>query len=195
VPFRSPLLLASTSPYRRRLLERLGLEFSVEAPGIAESPLEDEAPAARAARLAVAKAQAVSARHPLAVVVGSDQVAAAGDVILDKPGHEAAAQAQLARLSAAAAHFHTACTVVRANPPFSASHLDTTRVAFRTLGPEEIGRYVARERPLDCAGSFKVEGLGISLLQHFEAEDPTGLIGLPLIWLAATLRHLGYEVP
>jgi septum formation protein len=195
VSSRAPLILASTSPYRRRLLERLGLRFSVEAPGIAESPLEHETPAARAARLAAAKAQAVSGRHPRAVVVGSDQVAAAGDAVLGKPGDEAAARQQLARLSAAVARFHTACAVVRAEPPFSASHLDTTSVAFRTLEPAEIDRYIARERPLDCAGSFKVEGLGISLLERLEGEDPTGLIGLPLIWLAATLRRLGYELP
>ncbi len=191
----APLILASTSAYRRTLLGRLGLTFSVEAPGLEETPLKDEAPPARALRLAAAKARAVAARHPRAIVIGSDQVGAAGSTILDKPGHEAAAREQLARLSGAAAHFYTACAVVRAAPAFSATRLDTTGVAFRRLGSEEIERYVTRERPLDCAGSFKAEGLGISLLERIESEDPTGLIGLPLIWLAATLRQLGYEVP
>ena len=191
----APLILASTSPHRRALLDRLGLRFSVERPEVEEPRIEHESPPARALRLAAAKAQAVAARHPRAIVIGSDQVAAAGSEILDKPGHEARARQQLARLSGAAAHFHTACAVVRAEPAFGTSHLDTARVAFRTLRPDEIERYVARERPLDCAGSFKVEGLGISLIERIEEEDPTGLIGLPLVWLAATLRQLGYEVP
>ena len=191
----APLILASTSPYRRLLLERLGLAFSVEAPGIEETRAAHEEPPARASRLAAAKAQAVAARHPQAVVIGSDQVAAAGRLVLDKPGDVAAAKEQLSRLSGATAHFHTACVVLRVEGAFGASHLDSTRVAFRTLRPDEIERYIARERPLDCAGSFKAEALGISLLERIEAEDPTGLIGLPLIWLAATLRRLGYPVP
>jgi septum formation protein len=189
------LILASTSPYRRALLERLGVGFSVERPGVEETRVEHEAPPERALRLASAKARAVAARHPRSVVIGSDQVAATGTTILDKPGHDAAAAEQLARLSGAAAQFHTACAVVRAEPAFRAHHLDSTRVTFRSLRPEEIERYIARERPLDCAGSFKAEGLGISLLERIEGEDPTGLIGLPLIWLAATLRGLGYQVP
>ncbi|HTW37105.1 MAG TPA: Maf family protein [Steroidobacteraceae bacterium] len=195
MPSPPPLILASTSPYRRLLLERLGLGFTVEAPGVEESRAAHEAPAARASRLAAAKAQAVAARHPGAVVIASDQVAAAGNTILDKPGHAAAARQQLGRLSGASAHFHTACTVLHVESAFSASHLDSTCVAFRTLEPAEIERYVLRERPLDCAGSFKAEGLGISLLERIESDDPTGLIGLPLIWLAATLRSLGYLVP
>lgn len=195
MPSAPALILASTSPYRRLLLERLGLEFTVEPPGVEESRAAHETPAARASRLAAAKARAVAARHPAAVVIGSDQVASAGNTLLEKPGHVAAAREQLGRLSGAAAHFHTACTVLRIDPAFSASHLDSTRVAFRRLEPDEIERYVLRERPLDCAGSFKAEGLGISLLERIEGEDPTGLIGLPLIWLAATLRGLGYPVP
>jgi septum formation protein len=189
------LILASTSPYRRMLLERLGLEFSVESPGVAESHAARESPPDRAVRLATVKARAVAERHRGAVVIGSDQVAAAGVTILDKPGHAAAARAQLAELSGSTALFHTACAVVSMDRALSATHLDTTRVVFRPLSPEEIERYVAREQPFDCAGSFKVEALGVSLLERIESEDPTALIGLPLIWLAATLRALGCVVP
>lgn len=189
------LILASTSRYRRMLLERLSVEFSVEDPGLEETHAARESPSERAVRLAMAKAQAVAEHHPRAVVIGSDQVAAAGRSILEKPGDAARARAQLAELSGTTALFHTACAVVRPTPPFSASHLDTTRVVFRRLTSEEIERYVDRERPFDCAGSFKVEALGIGLTERIESEDPTGLIGLPLIWLAATLRGLGYDVP
>ncbi len=195
MPAPPSLILASTSSYRRLLLARLGLPFTVDSPGIEETGIGGEAPPARALRLAAAKAQAVAARHSTAVVIGSDQVACVGDAVLDKPGEPAAAKEQLGRLSGAVAHFHTACTVVCAHQSFIATHLDTTRVVFRLLTPEEIERYIARERPLDCAGSFKAEALGISLLERIEGEDPTGLIGLPLIWLAATLRNLGYEAP
>jgi septum formation protein len=189
------LILASTSPYRRMLLERLGLEFTVESPGIEETHAAHEPPADRAVRLAAAKARAVAARHPEAVVIGSDQVAAAGGSVLDKPGDAARARVQLAQLSGTPALFHTACAVIRADEGFSATHLDTTRVVFRPLTPEEIERYVARERPFDCAGGFKAEALDISLFERVESHDPTGLIGLPLIWLAAALRRLGYGVP
>jgi septum formation protein len=191
----APLILASTSPYRRLLLDRLGIHFSVEAPQVDETRIAQEAPVALARRLATAKAQAVAARHRAAVVIGSDQVAAAGETILEKPGEAPVAREQLAALSGAVAHFHTACAVVHADRAFSATHLDTTRVVFRSLTPPEIERYVARERPFDCAASFKLETLGISLIDRIEGEDPTGIIGLPLIWLAATLRRLGYEVP
>jgi septum formation protein len=191
----APLILASTSPYRRMLLERLGVRFSVEPPAVEETRALNEAPEALARRLAEAKAQAVAARHPQAVVIGSDQVASAGEAVLGKPGEASRAREQLARLSGAVALFHTACTLVCADRGFSARHLDTTRVVFRMLTPAEIDRYISRERPFDCAGSFKVETLGISLLERIEGDDPTGIIGLPLIWVAATLRSLGYEVP
>lgn len=216
MPAPARLILASTSRYRRSLLERLGIEFSVESPGLEEVHVAGEPPPERALRLAVAKAQSVADHHPGAVVIGSDQVAAAGGEILDKPGHAAGARAQLAQLSGATALFHTACAVVgpaagahapgaaagapvagtpAAGTALRATHLDTTRVVFRALTSEEIERYVARERPFDCAGSFKSEALGVSLLERIESRDPTGLIGLPLIWLAATLRTLGYEIP
>jgi septum formation protein len=177
------------------LLARLGLPFTVESPGVEETRADQEAPPARALRLAAAKAHAVAGKHSTAVVVGSDQVACTGDEILDKPGHPAVAKDQLRKLSGSVAHFHTACVVLCAHRGFTASHLDTTRVVFRRLTPDEIERYVARERPLDCAGSIKAEELGISLLERMETEDPTGIIGLPLIWLAATLRSLGYQAP
>ncbi len=189
------LILASTSRYRRGLLERLGLEFSVEAPQLEETPAAGEPPPARAMRLALAKAQAVAQRHPQAVIIGSDQVAAVGDSILDKPGDAVRARAQLTRLSGATALFYTACAVLCFDKASRATHLDTTRVAFRPITSEEIERYVARERPFDCAGSFKAEALGVSLFERIESQDPTGLIGLPLIWLAAALRGLGYDVP
>jgi len=188
------VILASTSPYRRMLLERLGVPFSVESPGVDEVEIAGEPPPERARRLAAAKAQAVGLRHPDAVVIGSDQVAAAGEVILEKPATPARAREQLALLSAAEARFYTACSI--AGPAgFGAQHLDQTRVVFRRLSAEEIERYVMRENPLDCAGGFKAEALGISLFERIESIDPTALIGLPLIWVAAVLRRLGHAVP
>lgn len=189
------LILASTSPYRRALLERLGLPFSTEAPGVDEVHATGDAPSERAVRLALAKAKAVAARHPQAAVIGSDQVAVAGDIVLDKPGAVIRAREQLAQLAGTTAEFHTACAVVQGSSGFAARHLDTTWVSFRALSGAEIERYVARERPLDCAASFKSEALGISLLRSIETEDPTALVGLPLIWLADTLRRLGYALP
>lgn len=188
------LILASTSPYRRELLERLGLPFAVEAPDVDEAPLAGEPAAERALRLAAAKAEAVAMRHPGAVVIGSDQVAAAGGVILDKPGTVARACQQLRHLSGSQARFHTACAVRWHNTGFSVNHLDTVTVAVRDLTTEEIAAYVAREQPLNCAGSFKSEGLGIALFSRIESEDPTALVGLPLIWLAGALRQAGYRL-
>ena len=195
MPAQPPIILASTSPYRRALLERLGLAFAVESPGVSEEHAQGEAPSDRAVRLAAAKAQVVADRYPNAVVIGSDQVAAADGAVLDKPGDHERACAQLARLSGKSASFHTACSVVCQAAGLSDAHLDTTRATFRRLSREEIERYVARERPFDCAGSFKSEGLGIALLARIESEDPTGLIGLPLIWLAGALRRAGYRLP
>lgn len=189
-----PLILASTSPYRRMLLERLGVPFSVESPGITESEVAGETPAERARRLATAKARAVAVRHPGAIVIGSDQVAAAGAAILEKPATAARAREQLAQLSAAEALFCTACTI-EAPGGFREAHLDQTRVVFRELSAQEIARYVSRENPLDCAGGFKAEALGICLFERIESTDPTALIGLPLIWVAAVLRRLGHAVP
>jgi septum formation protein len=188
-----PLILASTSPYRRALLERLDLPFEVVSPQVTEEHLTGEPPAERALRLAQAKAQAVSIRYPHAVVIGSDQVAATGGHVLDKPGDAAGCRTQLARLSGTSAFFHTGCAVLAGS--LSLTHLDTTTVIFRSLQPEEIERYIEREQPFDCAGGFKAECLGAALFERIESTDPTALIGLPLIWLASALRRAGYLVP
>jgi 7-methyl-GTP pyrophosphatase len=190
-----PLILGSTSPYRRALLERLGLEFRVIRPETDEDPIHGEPPADRALRLAQAKAQAVADRFPDAIVIGSDQVAAAGTHVLDKPGNAANCRAQLAALSGTSARFHTGCAVIGASASVRMIHLDTTTVFFRQLSTAEIDRYVEREKPFDCAGGFKAEALGISLFESIESTDPTALIGLPLIWLACALRRAGYPLP
>ena len=190
-----PLILASTSPYRRELLARLGVAFEVVSPGVSEAHVAGESAADRALRLAHEKARAVARQHPEAVVIGSDQVAAAGDAVLDKPGDAARCRAQLAGLSRHSARFYTACAVYGERAGVHLAHVDTTTVMFRELSPDEIERYVARERPFDCAGGFKAEALGISLFDYIESVDPTALIGLPLIWLAGALRASGYRLP
>jgi septum formation protein len=189
------LILASTSQYRRDLLARLGLPFEVEAPGVDETAHSGESPAGRASRLALAKATAVSVRAPGAVVIGSDQVATLGERVLDKPGTVARCRDQLASLSQREARFFTAVAVVGPRKHDVRAHLDTTSVRFRKLNPAEIERYIARERPLDCAGAFKVESLGIALLDRIETQDPTALVGLPLAWLSGALRAAGFAVP
>jgi septum formation protein len=187
------VVLASTSRYRRELLGRLGVPFCVESPQVDEAALACEAPPDRALRLAIAKAQAVAARHAQALVIGSDQVAAVGAQVLDKPGDAARNRAQLARLSGNTARFYTAAALI--GPGRQLTHLDTTQVTFRALTPAQIERYVAAEQPYDCAGGFKAEGLGIALMASIESRDPTALIGLPLIWLADALRHAGLSLP
>jgi septum formation protein len=190
-----PVLLASTSPYRRELLARLGIAFAAIAPGVDEAPRPRELPVDRALRLAHEKAASVAARHPEALVIGSDQVAACADTVLEKPGDAGRSREQLALLSGRSARFYTACAL---HPPRAGPHLahvDTTTVTFRPLTGEEIARYVERERPYDCAGAFKAESLGITLLETIETQDPTALIGLPLIWLAGALRSAGYPLP
>ena len=191
----SPLILASTSPYRRMLLERFGLPFEAVRPQVGEEHLAGEIPSDRAMRLAVAKAEEVAARHPGAVVIGSDQVAAAGHKVLDKPGDAATCRSQLATLSGTDARFYTGCAIIGPSASVRLVHLDTTTVFFRSLSSKEIERYVEREKPFDCAGGFKVEALGITLFESVESKDPTALIGLPLIWLASALRRAGYPLP
>jgi septum formation protein len=191
----APLLLASTSRYRRELLGRLGLPFEAHAPGVPEEAIDGELPIDRARRLALAKAQAVAAAHPEAVVIGSDQVAACQGRILHKPGDAKHAFTQLAFLSGQRASFHTACAVVGAPLPLPLVHVDTTHVNFRPLSTAEIERYIAREEPFDCAGGFKAEALGITLFEGIDGTDPTALIGLPLIWLAGALRGAGFRLP
>jgi septum formation protein len=190
-----PLILASTSRYRRSLLERIAPPFDVVSPGVDEAPRPEEAPRARAVRLSLAKARAVAERHPRAIVIGSDQVAALGEHVLDKPGSEETCRMQLTALSGRTAQFFTGCAIVGIEAGLTLEHIDTTTVAFRTLSDTEIRRYIAREQPLDCAGGFKVEALGITLFERIESNDPTALIGLPLIWLASALRKAGYLLP
>jgi septum formation protein len=191
----NPLILASTSPYRRMLLERFGLTFETVRPQVSEDHLAGETPTDRAMRLAMAKAEEVSARYPGAVVIGSDQVAASGHKVLDKPGDAVTCRSQLATLSGTDARFHTACAVIGPAGSVRLVHLDTTTVFFRQLTAKEIERYVEREKPFDCAGGFKAEALGITLFESIESKDPTALIGLPLIWLACALRRAGYPLP
>jgi len=191
----SPLILASTSTYRRSLLERFGLPFETARPRVGEEHMAGEAPSDRALRLAVAKAEDVASRHPQAVIIGSDQVAAAGHNVLDKPGDAANCRAQLAMLSGTDARFYTACAVIGPAGSVRLVHLDTTTVFFRALSAKEIERYVEREKPFDCAGGFKAEALGVTLFESIESQDPTALIGLPLIWLACALRRAGYALP
>jgi septum formation protein len=191
----APLILASTSVYRRELLARFGLPFETLAPGVNEAHLAGESPADRALRLALEKAGAVARTHPQSVVVGADQVAACGDRLLDKPGDAVRCRAQLASLSGRTALFYTACAVLGRDGAVHCAHVDTTSVVFRALTGGEIERYVARERPFDCAGGFRAEALGISLFECIESQDPTALIGLPLIWLAGALRGAGFLLP
>jgi septum formation protein len=187
------LVLASTSPYRRELLGRLRLPFDTVRPEVDETPLADEAPDALALRLAAAKAAAVLVLRPAARVIGSDQVADFEGVALGKPGNREAAIAQLAAMSGHAVAFHTAVAV--ATHVAVATALDTTLVRFRSLGRDEIERYIDLEQPFDCAGSFKSEGLGISLFDAIESRDPTALVGLPLLHTARLLRESGLRLP
>jgi len=184
-----PLILASTSRYRAALLERLGLPFRVAAPRVAEDQRPGEAPAARALRLALAKAQAVAATHPDCWVLGSDQVADCDGRILEKPGTVENCREQLAACSGRSVTFFTAAVLTRGGTATLQQHVDRTRVRFRSLSEADIARYVDLDRPLDCAGGFRCEGLGIALFEGVDSVDPTALIGLPLIWVARALRE------
>ncbi len=186
-----PLILASTSPYRRELLSRLGQPFQVVAPGVDETPLPGETPSALAQRLALAKAMAVAREHPNAVVIGSDQVADLGGKALGKPGTHERATAQLQAMRGQTVIFHTALAVVCIATGFSEVDLAPVEVKFRDLSDAEIATYLHREQPYDCAGSAKSEGLGIALLTHIHNDDPTALIGLPLIRTCRMLRAAG----
>ena len=188
-----PLILASTSPYRRELLNRLGLPFDSLRPDTDESPLPGEAPEAMAARLSFAKAEAVALLNPDAWVIGSDQVAEFDGGTLGKPGGREAAIAQLRAMAGRSVRFRTGVCLARAGRTLQA--LDTTTVRFRALTPDEIARYVDAEQPFDCAGSFKSEGLGITLFEAIDSQDPTALIGLPLIATARLLREAGFTLP
>lgn len=188
------LVLASTSRYRRELLERLGLAFDCIAPGVDETPRDDESPEALVERLARAKAMAVARSVPDACVIGSDQLAAFDGGVLGKPGTPERAIAQLASMSGRDVAFLTALCVMRGEREVGL-YVDRTIVRFRTLSTLEIERYVDAERPLDCAGSFKSEGRGITLFDAIETNDPTALIGLPLIATSRLLRDAGFALP
>ncbi|MEW6098248.1 MAG: Maf family nucleotide pyrophosphatase [Pseudomonadota bacterium] len=189
-----PLVLGSTSRYRRELLERLRLPFDVAAPQVDETPAPGEAPRELALRLALAKARAVAALRPEAVVIGSDQVADLEGQPIGKPGtHERAAE-QLRRMSGRSVVFQTAVAVVRPATGFERVDLAPVTVRFRTLDDREIEAYLRAEQPYDCAGSAKSEGLGIALLEAIESDDPTALVGLPLIRTCALLRAAGLPV-
>lgn len=189
------LVLASTSAYRRELLQRFGLPFDVARPDLDESPLPGETPQATAERLAVEKARAVAGQFDDALIIGSDQVAHMGDTRFGKPGTIERAIAQLQAMSGRTVIFHTALAVL--NTRSGRVQLDAvpTQVRFRKLGDDEIVRYVNKELPLDCAGSAKSEGLGITLLDALSGDDPNALVGLPLIALARMLRNEGIALP
>jgi len=188
------LVLASTSAYRKALLERLALAFVVAAPQVDERPLAGEAPADTALRLAALKAQSVRAAHRDALVIGSDQVAASAGRPLGKPGDHATAARQLRSLSGKSAEFHTAVAVLDAAGGPMQTEVVPCRVHFRQFDDARIESYLRREQPFDCAGSAKAEGLGIALIARIETDDPTSLIGLPLIALSAMLERAGLPV-
>jgi len=190
-----PLVLASSSVYRRELLQRLQLPFTSCSPNIDERPLADETPQTLVQRLAVAKARALRAQFLQHLIIGSDQVAVLDGQILGKPGTAAAAIAQLTAVSGRSVTFYTGlCLLDSASGTIQVDCVPFT-VHFRTLSPEQISRYIEREQPLDCAGSFKSEGLGISLFRATEGEDATSLIGLPLIRLCDMLSQAGIIIP
>jgi septum formation protein len=186
-----PLILGSTSVYRRELLGRLQRPFSVERPDVDETPLSGEAPNALARRLALAKAHAVATLHPNAWVIGSDQVADLHGEPLGKPGDHERAVVQLQRMRGQTVVFHTAVAVVCADTGFAQVDVAEVRVVFRDLSDAAIEHYLRTETPYDCAGSAKSEGLGIALLERIDNDDPTALIGLPLIRTCALLRAAG----
>ena len=189
------LILGSTSPYRRELLSRLRLPFDVVSPQVDETPLADESPRALALRLAMAKARAVASANPQTVVIGSDQVADLDGEPLGKPGTHARATEQLQRMRGKTVVFHTAVAVVCIDTGFSQVDLAQVNVKFRNLDDAEIERYLRAETPYDCAGSAKSEGLGIALLESIDSDDPTALVGLPLIRTCQMLRAAGVRVP
>jgi septum formation protein len=185
------LVLASTSPYRRELLTRLRLPFAVLSPQVDETPFDGETPSALCERLAVAKALAVSRRHPQALVIGSDQVADLDGVPIGKPGSHDRAVAQLRAMRGRAVVFRTALAVARAADGFLRSARVDVTVRFRSLSDDEIETYLRLEQPYDCAGSAKCETLGIALLDAIDSHDPTALVGLPLIRTCEMLREAG----
>ena len=188
------LVLGSTSRYRRELMQRLCIPFDVAAPDVDETPQDHESPHDLACRLALAKARAVAALHPDAVVIGSDQVADLDGEPLGKPGTHERAVAQLQRMRGRTVVFQTAVAVVCQNTGFAQTDLAAVRVVFRNLSDAEIETYLRTEQPYDCAGSAKSEGLGIALLESINNDDPTALVGLPLIHTCRMLRAAGLPI-
>jgi septum formation protein len=189
------LVLASGSRYRKELLARLGLPFEIAAPEVDESPQPGEAPADTALRLSVLKARALQRSHGDSLIIGSDQVASSGGQRYGKPGSHDNAARQLRELSGRTAIFDTGVSLLDAANGRIQSRLVPCRVTFRTLDEALIQRYLEKERPYDCAGAAKAEGLGIALIARMETDDPTSLIGLPLIALSEMLRNAGLQVP
>jgi septum formation protein len=189
------IVLASTSPYRRELLSRLQLAFESVPPTVEESALADESPRVTARRLAQAKAVAVAVQAPMALVIGSDQVADIDGEPLNKPGSHAAALAQLKRLQGREAVFHTALCVATAGGRSLDIDCVSTRVRFRRLTVAQLEAYLHADQPYDCAGAAKIESLGIALVESVQSDDPTALIGLPLIRLSTMLARAGLQVP
>ena len=190
-----PLVLGSTSPFRRELLQRLGLAFDTAAPQIDESRATGESPEELVSRLALDKARAVAADHPGALIIGSDQVAVIDGAILGKPGNRENAISQLLQASGKVVTFHTGLCLLNAANDTAQAVVEPFRVHFRSLSRAQIERYLDREQPYGCAGSFKSEGLGISLFSRLEGNDPNALIGLPLIRLVEMLEREGINVP
>jgi septum formation protein len=195
LPATMKLVLASTSAYRRELLQRFDLPFDVARPDIDETPRPGEAPQATAERLAVEKARAVASQFPDALIIGSDQVAYMDGARFGKPGTVERAIAQLKSMSGRTVIFHTALALLNTRSGHVQVDAVPTEVRFRSLSNDEIVRYVNKERPLDCAGSAKSEGLGITLLDALSGDDPNALVGLPLIALARMLRNEGIALP
>jgi MAF protein len=190
-----PLILASSSPYRRQLLARLGLKFDCQSPNIDETPLPGEKPQQLVKRLAEQKAAAVATDHPEALIIASDQVAALDGNILSKPGTDENALKQLSACRGRSVTFYTSLCLLNSQTGHQQLIVEPFTVHFRQLDEEQLKRYIAAEQPLDCAGSFKMEGLGISLFERLEGDDPNSLIGLPLIRLVSILQREQLEIP
>ena len=189
------LILASSSKYRKKLLKRFGLPFDCISPEVDESSAEDESPQQLVTRLATQKAAIVSEQFPQAIVIGSDQLAVFDGKVIGKPGHHQAAFEQLLSFSGQEVEFLTSVSVQAHEIDFKELYTDRTRVCFHHLEPEQVRRYLEKEKPFDCAGSFKAESLGIVLFERIITQDPTALIGLPLIQTAAMLRRAGLRLP
>ena len=189
------LILASSSPYRRSLLQRLEIPFESESPDVDESQLEGESPTDLVLRLAEIKAAAIAPAHPEALIIGSDQVAVADGEILSKPGNHENAVVQLKKVSGKSIVFLTGLCLINTVNNKSQKDCISYIVHFRDLTEDEIERYLLLEKPYDCAGAFKSEAYGVALMQRMEGDDPTSLIGLPLIRLSEMLRNEGLNIP